>query len=104
LISLPASFLFYLLYFELSKQELVKKQASMSKNQENGGTAKNLFARVPESTEHGATYTLHTTGLCNQQLKLYCGCGCKSDVKCLPVITACVLNNSKVRDRERNIG
>jgi hypothetical protein len=37
----------------------------MSKKQVKRGTAKNLFVRAPENTEHGVTYTLHTTGLCN---------------------------------------
>ena len=37
----------------------------MSKNQEKRGTAKNLLVKAPENTEHGATYTLHTTDLCN---------------------------------------
>lgn len=48
----------YLLNFELSKKESVQKQASMSKNQEKRGRAENLFARAPENTEHGTTYTL----------------------------------------------
>jgi hypothetical protein len=49
----------------VSKKELVQQQAKMSKNQEKRGTTKNFFAKATENTEHGATYTLHTTGLCN---------------------------------------
>ena len=62
----------------------------MSKNQEKTGLAKNLFARVPENTEQGATYTLHNRSV-QPKLKLYCGSGYISDVTHLPVITACVL-------------
>jgi hypothetical protein len=86
---------FYLLNIELSKKELVQQQARKSKNQEKRGTAKNLFAKAPENTR--AWCYLHITH--NRSVQ-YCGCGCISDVACLPVITACVLDNSK-RERQR---
>jgi len=85
------------------KKELVQHLARMNKNQKKKGNS--------QKTLHGNKIKKKSQKTCllgHQQthsMGLPTHCGCMSDVACLPVITARVLDNStNDRERERDEG